>query len=140
MEYRRGVCKRNAGGGGPRCHLLSSGLLTVLGLALSSTYNWPPCCDVRTKCAIPTFGININILSCSCENDCVINLRGILVYAGIKQKTAFQFCPSYPLDSLQEFPCESKLNPENNPDMRAYIEENLGGLTLDEVILLYSNF
>lgn len=35
---------------------------------------------------------------------------------------------------LQEFPCKSKLNPENNPDMRVYIEENLSGRTLDEAI------
>ncbi|XP_048135009.1 probable linoleate 9S-lipoxygenase 5 [Rhodamnia argentea] len=35
---------------------------------------------------------------------------------------------------LQEFPRESKLNPENNPEMRVYIEKNLGGLTPDEAI------
>lgn len=64
----------------------------------------------------------------------------ILVDDGIKQKITFQFCPSQLLDSLQEFPCESKLNPENDPDMRVYIEKNLGGLTLDEVIFLYSIF
>ncbi|KAI3440437.1 Lipoxygenase [Psidium guajava] len=35
---------------------------------------------------------------------------------------------------LQEFPRGSKLNPENNSEMRVYIEKNLGGLTLDEAI------